>query len=264
MGSGRMIDIGDAECWVEEHGTGAPVLLLHGGFQAGPLWSAVVPRLASRFHVVVPDARRHGRSTKSDGKLTYERLADDVATLIAALELERPLVVGWSDGGQVALELEIRHPGTARGLVIGGTMLDFGEPFQQAVREGFGLDEAGKVVPARLEAAFGAYFPFVRGMFAGDDDAWNAFTQATLDMWVTYAGPDRDALRAIRQPALVTLGDRDQFIAVESAVEMYRLLPFGELAVCPVAGHDLPENHPAWLAEMVTAFADRIAAAGPA
>jgi pimeloyl-ACP methyl ester carboxylesterase len=99
-------------------------------------------------------------------------------------------------------------------------------------------------------------------MYPGDDDAWNAFTQATLDMWVTYAGPDRDALRAIRPPALVVLGDRDAFIRVETAVETYRLLPLGELAICPVAGHDLPENHPVWLAELVSAFADRVASAG--
>ena len=73
----------------------------------------MLPELVDRFRVIVPDSRGHGRSTNESGALSYALLADDIAALIAALELDRPVVGGYSDGGQVALELAVRHPEAA-------------------------------------------------------------------------------------------------------------------------------------------------------
>lgn len=58
-------------------------------------------------------------SESSAGKLSYARIADDIAALCAALGLQRPVVGGWSDGGQVTLELGAGHPGIAGALIVG-------------------------------------------------------------------------------------------------------------------------------------------------
>jgi pimeloyl-ACP methyl ester carboxylesterase len=68
----------------------------------------IVSGLAGSFRVIRPDSRGHGRSTNPAGELSYALIADDIAALIAALGLERPVVGGCSDRGQVALELGAR------------------------------------------------------------------------------------------------------------------------------------------------------------
>ena len=102
---GRSIEVNGVTLHVEEHGSGTPVILIHGGLSSGRRWDAVWPHLMGDCRVIVPDSRGHGRSTNPSGKLLYPQLADDVAALIEALGLVRPIVGGHSDGGQVALEL---------------------------------------------------------------------------------------------------------------------------------------------------------------
>jgi pimeloyl-ACP methyl ester carboxylesterase len=102
--SGRSIDVNGATVYCEEHGDGAPLILIHGGLASSTAWEPVVPELADGFRVITPDSRGHGRSTNPGGELSYALIADDVAALIAALRLPRPVVGGWSDGGEVAYE----------------------------------------------------------------------------------------------------------------------------------------------------------------
>jgi pimeloyl-ACP methyl ester carboxylesterase len=87
--------------------------------------ASVAAALAGEFLVLTPDGRGHGRSSNPSGALSYSALADDLAALIAALELREPVVAGWSDGGQVALELAVRHPGAVGALIVGGAYPEF-------------------------------------------------------------------------------------------------------------------------------------------
>jgi pimeloyl-ACP methyl ester carboxylesterase len=106
----------------------------------------VAARLADRFRVVTPDSRGHGRSLNPGGTLSYPLLADDIAALITELELDRPVVAGWSDGGQIALELAVRHPHAAAALVVGGAYHDFA---------GSGLRDAHRDLLAHLDEELG-------------------------------------------------------------------------------------------------------------
>jgi pimeloyl-ACP methyl ester carboxylesterase len=100
----------------EAGGTGAFVLV-HGLASNARLWDGVARRLADRGHVAVTvDLRGHGRSSKPDGPYDVPTVADDVAALVTALHLDRPVVAGQSWGGNVVLELAARHPGAARGI----------------------------------------------------------------------------------------------------------------------------------------------------
>ena len=106
-------------------GAGEPLVLLHGGMvSTNPIWTGVpisyashMARLSDRFRVIAPDTRGAGRTVHSGGAVTFDLLADDVAALITALGLERPLVAGFSDGGITATILGIRHPGCVRAIV---------------------------------------------------------------------------------------------------------------------------------------------------
>ena len=130
-------------------------MLVHGGTATSQAWASHLPAFTEHFQVFAPDSRGHGRTDNPTGELGYRVMADDVAALVGALGLQRPLVLGYSDGGQIALELGIRYPGLARALVLGGTQFRFSEAYLEDARallgiaEGEEVDEEGAVEPNR-------------------------------------------------------------------------------------------------------------------
>jgi pimeloyl-ACP methyl ester carboxylesterase len=161
---GRSIDVNGAALYYEEHGEGAPLLLIHGGLSSSAQWEPVVPELAGGFRVITPDSRGHGRSTNPPEELSYALIADDVAALIAALGLRGPVVGGWSDGGQVTLELGARHPEIAGALIVGAAYPDFeAGGLRDAHRALLGADEAGVPDPAHLDAQLGEFAEEIKG-----------------------------------------------------------------------------------------------------
>jgi len=106
---GRSIEVNGAAVYVEQHGSGTPVVLIHGGLTSSAMWEPLLPALRDGLRVITPDSRGHGRSTDPAGLMSFPQIADDVAVLIGELCLDRPVVGGYSDGGQVALELGARQ-----------------------------------------------------------------------------------------------------------------------------------------------------------
>ena len=256
---GQQVEVNGVSLFVEEQGQGDPIVLVHAGLLSSASWAGVVPLLAASFRVITFDNRGHGRSTNPGGVLSFEQLADDTAALIAALELERPFVGGWSDGGEVALQLGLRHPGRARALIAGGTSLELGSEATQAqMRAIFHVDDDGVV---DLDAVAGAFeqtlLPMLRQSHPYGEQHWQTIVQQSLTMWLAYAGLTREQVARITEPVLVLVGDRDEHVPVEEAVRLYRWLPQAELAVLPGASHLSPIMEPATFACAVTDFLQR-------
>jgi len=114
-------------------GDGVPIVLLHGWMATADLnWFLLYDHLAARHAVVAPDLRGHGRGIRSFGAFSIEDCADDVAGVLRELGVERAVVVGYSMGGPVALEVWRRHPERVAGLVLEATGLQFAStPLQQ-------------------------------------------------------------------------------------------------------------------------------------
>ncbi|MDG4796371.1 alpha/beta hydrolase [Micromonospora sp. WMMD1082] len=104
--------------WYETHGSGRPLVLLHGGFGAVESFAAIRPALAQRRRVISVDLPGHGRTADVGRPLRYELMADDVAALIVHLGLAEADVLGFSLGGGVALRLAIQHRHLLRRLVV--------------------------------------------------------------------------------------------------------------------------------------------------
>jgi pimeloyl-ACP methyl ester carboxylesterase len=256
---GEQIEVHGASLFVEEHGQGDPLVLVHAGLLSGGSWGGVVPLLADSFRVITFDSRGHGRSTNPSGALSYEQLADDTAALIEVLGLDRPFVGGWSDGGEVALQVGLRHPGRARALIAGGTSLELGSEATRAeLRAVFHVNDDGVV---DLDAVAGAFeqtlLPMLRHAHPGGEQHWQTIVQQSLTMWLTYVGLTRDEVERITEPVLVVVGDRDEHVPVEEAVRLYRWLPEAELAILPGASHLRPIMEPASFACSVTDFLQR-------
>ncbi|MDO3700156.1 alpha/beta hydrolase [Micromonospora sp. C28SCA-DRY-2] len=108
--AGQYADVNGINLYYETHGTGRPMILLHGGLGSGEMFGPVLPTLAEQHQVIAVDLQGHGRTADIDRPIDVALMADDVAALIDHLGLEKPDVVGYSLGGGVALQVAIRHP----------------------------------------------------------------------------------------------------------------------------------------------------------
>lgn len=261
--SGRFVEVNGEALYYDEQGDGAPLILIHGGLSSSSQWEPVVPELAAGFRVITPDSRGHGRSSNSAGALSYARIADDIAALIEALALPRPLVGGWSDGGQVTLELGARHPGAAGALMVGAAYPDFeASGLREAHRALLGAGETGVPDLARLDAQLGEFADEIKALHPGGAEQWRRLIRETAPMWLDYEGLGPAELQAIQTPVLVLAGDRDELIPLDLSVSLYRALPNAELAVCPSLTHDGPTVERAVVfASLIRDFARRHAGA---
>src|SRR5919202_3627366 len=104
--------------YYEIHGTGRPLVVLHGAFMTIELLGKLVPELARSRQVIAVELQGHGHTADIDRPITYENLADDTAALLRHLGIDNADVYGYSLGGGVALQLAIRHPELVRKLVV--------------------------------------------------------------------------------------------------------------------------------------------------
>ncbi|HLK89625.1 MAG TPA: alpha/beta hydrolase [Polyangia bacterium] len=213
--------------YYEEHGSGPPLVLLHGGGStAQTSFGAIIPTLARTHHVIAPEQQAHGHSGDRPGPLSFEQMADDTAALLGQLGVARADVLAFSNGGVVAMQLAIRHPGLVRRLILcssfyarSGMPPQFWQGFAHATMD---------VMPPPLRAAFVAAAP----------DA--AEVPVRFAKQVALMGSFRDlpeaSLRGIAARTLVMIGDRD-VMSVEHDAQLARLLPHAELAVMPGSAH---------------------------
>lgn len=116
--TGRYVDVNGISFYVETHGSGRPMVLLHGGLMSGETFAPILPTLTETRQVITVDLQGHGRTADVDRPIALESMADDIVALIEQLGLDRPDLVGHSLGGGVALHVAARRPDLVGRLVI--------------------------------------------------------------------------------------------------------------------------------------------------
>jgi pimeloyl-ACP methyl ester carboxylesterase len=109
-GIGQYADLNGINLYYETHGTGRPMILLHGGLGSGEMFGPILPALAEKHQVIAPDLQGHGRTADIDRPIEMGLMADDMAALIDHLGLDKPDVVGYSLGGGVAMHTAFKYP----------------------------------------------------------------------------------------------------------------------------------------------------------
>ncbi len=117
-GSGKYAKVNGINLYYETHGSGPPLVLLHGGLGSGEMFGPVLPLLAERHQVIAVDLQGHGRTADIDRPIDVRLMAGDIAALIDHLRLATPDLVGYSLGGGVALQVAAQYPTKVRRLVI--------------------------------------------------------------------------------------------------------------------------------------------------
>jgi pimeloyl-ACP methyl ester carboxylesterase len=117
-GTGKYAEVNGINLYYETHGSGRPLILLHGGLGSGEMFGPVLPLLAEHHKVVAVDLQGHGRTADIDRPIDTRLMAGDIAALIDHLGLGTPDVVGYSLGGGVALHTAAKYPAKVRRLVM--------------------------------------------------------------------------------------------------------------------------------------------------
>lgn len=247
------------DMYYEIHGTGDPLVLVHGGFMTAALLGDLATALAQARQVIVVELEGHGHTAMLDRPLRYEQMADDVAALVEHLQPGQVDVAGYSLGGGVALQLTVRHPDLVRKLVV------VSAPYANDGWYPEVLAAMGETITPDMMKEYSPYYePYLAAAPKPED--WPVFVDKVRTLLAVDTYNWAEDVAAIEKPALLIFGDADS-VRPEHIVDLFRMLGGGvpgdlvpmppvQLAILPGTAHSAAYLQTAWLTQMINAFLD--------
>jgi pimeloyl-ACP methyl ester carboxylesterase len=246
-----------------------PLLLIPGAFMATDSMTSWVSGFAGERAVIVFDQQGHGRTPDTSRKMSYEQFADDAAALLRALKVERADVMGYSQGGGVALQLALRHPTLVNKLVsLSATYRKDG--WYPSVMAGIEGLSATAFAGTSVEKAFKEHTP--------DATAFDAYLEKMKVLNIDDQNISDTQMRSISAKTMVIVGDADA-VKPEHALAMFKLrgggdeeaaasgtlqkVPAARVVILPATSHIGIFGQSAVLVPMVSAFLDDVTPATP-
>jgi pimeloyl-ACP methyl ester carboxylesterase len=230
-GKGEYIWLGDLKMYYEIHGSGRPLVLLHGAFMSAKVYSA----LAANSQMIAVDLQGHGRTADIDRSFSFEQMADDVAALLKQLGIGQTDVFGYSLGGKVGLALAFRHPELVRRLAIfGATYKSFEESIPPEALEFFKQATPETFAPEALRAPYEKLSPAPN---------WIGLAAKILESMKGFQGFSPEQMKAIKAEVFLSAGDHKD-VNLDHLVEMHNLIPKSQLAVFPNTDHVVMMTNP--------------------
>jgi pimeloyl-ACP methyl ester carboxylesterase len=233
---GRCANLSDVCIYYETFGAGQPVLVLHGGLGSIPQMSSQIRALAASHFVIAVDSRGHGRSTDTNGPLSYTLMSQDMIALLDTLHIARVDVVGWSDGGIIGLDLAMRHPERVRRLVA--ISANFTVDGLISIP---GSDEGESVTPSPQPSP---------SVSKGD-----ALYRKVVQMWRTQPNYSLNDLARIEAPTLVMAGQFD-LIKRSHTDQLAKSVPGAQEVIIGNATHNLVFEAPEEVNAHILRFLD--------
>lgn len=234
----HLIACGDAKICCFEAGEGTPVMLLHGNGEDSGYWKHQVPVLVRMgFRVLAMDSRGHGKSEPGTRGLSFDLFADDLKTVFDALGIEKTHIVGFSDGGNLAIKFALKYPAYVDRLVLNGANISMFWGVKPQIQ-----------LPLYPVAGLLNVISRFDGKAKNKRDVLALMTR---DYGVSW-----DDLRAIEAPALVLVGSRDMIWDAHSR-KIATLLPNGEYACIEGADHFCAAGAPARFNRLMLQFLRR-------
>src|SRR5215218_2107711 len=240
QGTGSYVSVDGLEMYYEIHGTGEPLVLLHGAFSAiGTSFGNVLPKLAESRRVIAFEMQAHGRTADIDRPMSMEQMADDTVAALNQLGVENADFFGFSMGAGIALQIVIRHPEVVRKLVLASVTYN-----ESGVHPGL-MDGLAEMKP---EMMYGSPWHEEYMRIAPHPDDFATLFAKKTQMDRNLEDVPAEVIESIEAPTLLIIGDSD-LVRPEHAVEMFRLLgggvigdtptglPNSQLAVLPGTSH---------------------------
>ena len=250
--------VNGVKMYYEVHGSGEPVVLLHGAFMTiTNNWTGWIGALAKTRKVIAVEMQGHGRTADIARDITSENLADDVAALLAHLKIPRADLIGYSMGGGVAMQCAIRHPDKVRKVVVISSVFR---------RDGM-VKEAVEALPKLKADDFkGSPIEVEYKKLSPTPDEFPKFVKRVLATATKDYDFGADKLKATKAPMFFIHGDADG-IRLEHIAEMFRLKGGGghgdmgprsasRLAILPNTTHVTLMQRMAVIVPMVNDFLD--------
>lgn len=231
--AGKYADVNDIKVYYEIYGEGDPILLLHGNSGSIKTMESLIPELSKHFKVIAVDSRAQGRSTDSNKDITYALMASDMKELIDKLKLGSVYIAGWSDGGNIGLELAFAHPEKVRKLIT------FGANFTW---ENF-LAPPDSVTMDPNDPLIVKVSPFFQEYKAGMDKITPEIKKKLSALIEKFPNLTEEQLTQIKTPVLVVVGDHD-LIKIDHTVTLFKKLPHAQLFIVPGASHAVVIEQP--------------------
>lgn len=243
----QVVKVGDIRVSYAELGPddGIPLVLVHGGGLTSRMWQwFALDAAAAGYHVYLPDTRNHGATDNPSGRFSYELAAEDLGGFIVALDLQKPVLMGYSDGGIIVQTYLLSHPDAAAAAVIGGATnkVAADDHYMAGMMAFYGYDQRGELPDSALDALAANAPDFAGRLQAlhampGAPDRWRQLHKLAWPVWTTARVTPLADYAAIKAPVLVILGQHDEFFRPEDALALAEAMPKGEVAVIPGAHH---------------------------
>ncbi len=246
------------ELAVHEHGEGVPVLLLHAWGETHRTFDRLLPLLPDTMHLVVPDQRGVGQSSKPADGYTLLDGAADMTALLDALEIDTCWLIGTSSGGYLAQQLALEHPARVRGMALVGSPSNLQGPLSPAFSESLSSfhDPVTRADVDALQGALPLHSP-VPGSFV--EDQMRAALSIPRHSWLASvdglvrAVPPIDRGR-IGVRTLILWGGEEDVLPISQAGELLAAIEDSQIVVYEGTGHLVLWEQPQRVAKDVTAF----------
>lgn len=227
------------------YGQGEPVLLLHGGLSNRLCWFSQLPWLVSAGRqVILIDTRGHGESTRGETALSYSIFADDTLAVLNKLGIQHTDIVGWSDGGIIALLLAMEHPERV------GRIVAISANFHPSGL----LADADMLRNPDERDAQNHIMDTVRGwFFSQGNEAHAALSTELQQLWKTAPQLVHTDLQSINAPTLVLAGEND-VIDIAHSGDLAQHLASGKIEIILGAGHTALITHATEVNEQIASF----------
>lgn len=224
--TGKYANVNGLKMYYEIHGTGYPLVLIHGGGSTiESTFGRILPTLAKTHKVIAVEMQAHGHTADIDRPLSFEQDANDVAELLKQLKIGKADIFGFSNGASTTLELAIRHPELVNRIVVASTMYKKSGAFP-----GFWemmKNPSFEQMPQGLKDAFLKINP--------DKNALFRMYERDVARMQNFKDMKEEDIKGIKAPALIIVANQD-VPTLEHGVEMKRNIQHATLLVLP-GGH---------------------------
>lgn len=179
----------DISLFYQEQGKGEPIFLLHGNGEDGTYFVSQLSFFSDRYRVIAVDTRGHGKSPRGTAPFTMEQFATDLKDLMDRLEIQKAVLLGFSDGANIAIKFALRYPDRVKALILNGGNLNT------------------KGVKKRIQIPIEIGYRFAK-LFAGKSEEAKAHMEI-LGLMVHEPNIEPAALHTLQVPTLVIAGTRD-------------------------------------------------------